>query len=167
MKINRIDRGTMSYIDGELTKRLNELGDELGLSIRIAGGSYGSAVYHPKLEIKVVDAATGQVIDPYFDTMCRSHGLDPNLISRDGYKLVGYKASRPKYPWDVENVRGGRNAKAPHSWVAARFKTGTPGSIPTIASQITPAAQAPAPNSGQASDAGVEKRAVQSYPSMF
>lgn len=38
-----------------------------------------------------------------------------------GYKLTGYSASRPKYPWDIQRVSDGKNFRCPQSMASRLF----------------------------------------------
>lgn len=154
-KITRIDRSTLKYIDQRLMEAIADLGDELGLSIKVGSGSYSSTSYTPKLEIKLLDQATGvAVVDPFFKLKCDQHGLDPTMISREGYRLSGYNPRAPRFPWLMEDTRNGQQRKATDGWVKSRFAKLNPavpprGVIPTNTnphtSPTTPAPSSPSP----------------------
>lgn len=132
IKVSRIDRSTIRYIDQRLDAALKDLGDELGVTIRVAGGSFSAYTYNPKLEIKLVDQTTGAVHDPVFDSMCELHKLDRHMTSRDGYQLTGWSGARPKKPWDVLDPRNGVSYRATDGWVKSRFMKLSPAAVQAV-----------------------------------
>lgn len=137
MTITQFDRSTIRVLDHEINAALKQVADHFSVQITIDGGSYSGTTYQPKLKIVLVDDITGvAAVDPLFQMMCDRGGLDPSILSYDGYRLVGYKSSRPKFPWDIQN-RSGRQMKATRSWVDSRFKRKA-GASPTPSASIFP-----------------------------
>lgn len=139
MTITHFDRYASESFVRELKALAKDLAAKHGVVLEDEGTwRYGGDTLKVPLHFKTVDLSTGAPkISASLDYYARMHGLDYMITSYDGYQLVDYKASRPKYPWSIKNVHTGQAQKATTGWVQARFKKGMVSAAPVIPSTIS------------------------------
>jgi len=115
--IEKIDRNVCKDIRSELDSELASIGERLGLSLRMGGGSFSSDSATFKLEVELL-SETGRPISKEETYLNQNHErleipkawLGAKLKDpKDGklYYLRGYKVRSPKRPFLIEDVRTG------------------------------------------------------------
>jgi len=115
-RIDKIDRNVCKDIRAELDTELASIGERLGLSLRMGGGSFSSDSATFKLEVELL-SATGRPISKEERYLNENHELlgipkewlgakfkDPKTGQL--YHLRGYKVRAPKRPFIIETVDG-------------------------------------------------------------
>ena len=114
--VNKIDRDVCKDIRSELDSVLASIGEKLGVSLRMGGGSFSSDSATFKLEVELL-SETGRPISKEETYLNQNHeflGIPKDWLGaklkdpRDGklYYLRGYKARSPKRPIIIETVDG-------------------------------------------------------------
>jgi len=114
--IEKIDRNVCKDIRSELDTELASIGERLGLSLRMGGGSFSSDSATFKLEVELL-SATGRPISKEERYLNENHellGIPKEWLGaklkdpRTGklYYLRGYKSRAPKRPFIIETVDG-------------------------------------------------------------
>ena len=114
--VNKIDRDLCKDIRSELDSVLASIGEKLGVSLRMGGGSFSSDSATFKLEVELL-SETGRPIskeETYLNDNHELLGIPKDWLGaklkdpRDGklYYLRGYKARSPKRPFIIETVDG-------------------------------------------------------------
>ena len=114
--VNKIDRDFCKDIRSELDSVLASIGEKLGVSLRMGGGSFSSDSATFKLEVELL-SETGRPIskeETYLNDNHELLGIPKDWLGaklkdpRDGklYYLRGYKARSPKRPFIIETVDG-------------------------------------------------------------
>ena len=114
--IDKIDRNVCKDIRSELDSELASIGERLGLSLRMGGGSFSSDSATFKLEVELL-SETGRPISKEERYLNENHELlgipkdwlgaklkDP--MTGNLYYLRGYKPRAPKRPFIIETVDG-------------------------------------------------------------
>lgn len=140
--VGRFDRSNIRVIEAAIKVALAQVGEDYGVFIDLQrGDSFSDTSFSGKFEARVLQANGKPATDPMLKLMCDRFGLDPEKTSRDGYTLVAYKSSRPRFPWSIRD-RAGADRKATQGWVEARFKKD-----PLIHTGMPPAPARPNPAS--------------------
>lgn len=124
-------------ISTEVVAELQALAQRHGLRFSTEGGQLGSADLLIKLRVRAADrTAVNDAEQRAFAMEARYMGLEPSDYGivfsnyQGTYKLVGIKASRPKYPFLGVCQRSGKTFKLPRSIIqqviAARPKQSAP-----------------------------------------
>ena len=114
--IDKIDRNVCKNIRSELDSVLPSIGEKLGVSLRLGGGSFSSDSATFKLEVELL-SETGRPISKEETYLNQNHeflGIPKDWLGAklkdptDGklYYLRGYKARSPKRPFIIETVDG-------------------------------------------------------------
>lgn len=114
--IDKIDRDVCKDIRSELDSELASIGERLGLSLRMGGGSFSSDSATFKLEVELL-SETGRPISKEETYLNQNHeflGIPKDWLGaklkdpRTGklYYLRGYKSRAPKRPFIIETVDG-------------------------------------------------------------
>ncbi len=114
--IEKIDRNVCKDIRSELDSELASIGERLGLSLRMGGGSFSSDSATFKLEVELL-SETGRPISKEERYLNENHeflGIPKEWLGAklkdptDGklYYLRGYKVRSPKRPFIIETVDG-------------------------------------------------------------
>lgn len=114
--IEKIDRNVCKDIRSELDSELASIGERLGLSLRMGGGSFSSDSATFKLEVELL-SETGRPISKEETYLNQNHeflGIPKDWLGaklkdpRTGklYYLRGYKSRAPKRPFIIETVDG-------------------------------------------------------------
>ena len=115
-RIDKIDRNVCKDIRAELDTELASIGERLGLSLRMGGGSFSSDSATFKLEVELL-SATGRPISKEERYLNENHellGIPKEWLGaklkdpKDGklYHLRGYKVRSPKRPFVIETIDG-------------------------------------------------------------
>lgn len=113
MKIEQFDNNTLKVIRTKLDIKLQELSEELGITIESKNFSYSANEVSMKLEANINGAMTKEMeAVKMFSKMEVGIELDFGHLFMAGnlgeVKLVAYKTRSRKYPWVVENSKGSR-----------------------------------------------------------
>jgi hypothetical protein len=123
--VTSIGRHNITDIRNQIQAALDNVGRDLGLSIKLGGIRFDEYGFRFKGESKVVGQTLG---DPEaaakldWNHRCHFYGLTPDdygktvrLYNGREYQLRGFKLGRTKYP--VLAIRNGRTFKLTLSWV--------------------------------------------------
>lgn len=105
-KITTFTPAVCRDLSEQIAAKLSELGDELGVSFTLRGGSYTATSYTPKIEVAIVaaDGTVGSREADAFKLFAAMYGLSPNDLGRTfrsgshEYKITGWRqraATRP------------------------------------------------------------------------
>lgn len=114
--VNKIDRNVCKDIRSELDSELASIGERLGVSLRLGGGSFSSDSATFKLEVELL-SETGRPISKEETYLNQNHeflGIPKDWLGaklKDPmtgklYYLRGYKSRAPKRPFIIETVDG-------------------------------------------------------------
>ena len=73
-----------------------------GFELEVGNMRFSTDTVTIKVEGKLAGAVTK--VDKTFEAKVKEHGL--KMVGAKGQQLVGYKASRPKYPFSYKTIRG-------------------------------------------------------------
>lgn len=104
--IKSIDRDACRLIREKLDPQLVQLGKDLGINIRVTGGTFGPSNVTFKVEAAVISdgglVMTKEASD--FQKYARQYDLDPNMLNTTFvqqdriYKIIGLKARARTHP---------------------------------------------------------------------
>jgi hypothetical protein len=113
MKIEQFDNNTLKVIRTKLDIKLQELSEELGITIESKNFSYSANEVSMKLEANINGAMTKEMsaVELYSEMefgikLECGHTFDCGNLGE--VKLVAYKTRSRKYPWVVEKTNGSR-----------------------------------------------------------
>lgn len=120
--------GTFYGADGmrvreEIEAALQKIGEKHGIEV-LTKYQHGGNSLSVVANLRLLDENGHAALDPAFKRALDAYGLDhtkTGVHNGASFKLVGYRPSRPKYPWDAERSDG-RLFKMPTSMVQTMFR---------------------------------------------
>jgi hypothetical protein len=140
MKIHHFDRANIRDLEAAVNRAVALVAADYGLAVNVTGRSYSSEKVPFTVNFQTLEARPSgvRVQEGSFLAQCAKHGLDPTKTGYDGYTLVGWSWSRPKFPWDIKDGRG-QLRKATLGWPANNgFRGVTAPPIPVRALKPAP-----------------------------
>lgn len=117
--MNTIDRAAVGRIDTAVLAALKEVGESLGLDIRLDGGRFGPDRYNMKVAISPLTGSGKATIPLNFIQDARRLQVDPTCWGKsfrylgEIYKVTGLKVRNRKYPVLATRKRDGQSMKLP------------------------------------------------------
>lgn len=121
MKIEQMDRAVVKRLADDLEVVAKAIASERGLSVRYAGGNYGSSHATLKFEFSVIggDGVVQDRMAEDWKRMAPMFGLKAEDLAKEfrtgqaTYRIVGLKPGASKYPIVAERTSDGKRFKFP------------------------------------------------------
>ena len=98
--IKTFDRANLKAIAADIDAALAEVAKKYGLETLKGGAvTFGAGSFTMKVEGK--SSVGSEQEKAMFVSMAKSYGLDPEILSFDGFRLVGFDAKRRAKPWMI------------------------------------------------------------------
>lgn len=103
MTITAFNKIALKNLRPEIDAALKAVADKHGIELRLGNISFTEATFTAKVEGKI-EALADEAARKLFLEMAEMYGLDPEKISPDGYRLVGFEPKKRSKPWKIEKV---------------------------------------------------------------